>query len=97
MLLAEQTPLPPPAERSRLRNSLGLTPTRLARAIGVDTTTLHAWEEGLRTRSSPARRLRLLPRPGPHPRHLLRPKPSQSTTPPHLLKQPTPRKEPWPS
>ncbi|MFF9214010.1 MULTISPECIES: helix-turn-helix domain-containing protein [unclassified Streptomyces] len=54
-LLAEHTPLPPPAERSRLRNHLGITPTRLAQALGVDTTTLHAWEEGLAEPETPVR------------------------------------------
>lgn len=45
-LLAAHTPLPPPAERGLLRRRLGLTADDVAQAIGVDTVTLHAWEEG---------------------------------------------------
>ncbi|MFD0396140.1 hypothetical protein ACFQ3Z_44510 [Streptomyces nogalater] len=46
-LLAEHTPLPPPAERTRLRSSLGIARARVAQAIGINTATLDAWEEGL--------------------------------------------------
>jgi len=46
-LLAAHTPLPPPAERGLLRRRLGLTTDEVAQAIGIDTATLHAWEEGL--------------------------------------------------
>ncbi|MGW7786865.1 helix-turn-helix domain-containing protein [Streptomyces tricolor] len=46
-LLAEHTPLPPPVERTRLRSSLGITRARVAQAIGINTATLDAWEEGL--------------------------------------------------
>ncbi|SOE09014.1 hypothetical protein SAMN06272775_0091 [Streptomyces sp. 2323.1] len=45
-LLAAYTPLPPPAERSRLRRHLGLPADRVAHVLGVDTATLHTWETG---------------------------------------------------
>ena len=40
------TQLPPPALRRRIREKAGLSARRLARALGVATSTLLAWEEG---------------------------------------------------
>ncbi|MEU9339577.1 transcriptional regulator [Streptomyces sp. NPDC048290] len=45
-LLATRRPLPPPAERSRLRTNLALTADAVARVIGISPAILHAWEEG---------------------------------------------------
>lgn len=45
-LLAAHTPLPPPAERVRLRQHLDLAADQVAQALGTDTATLTAWESG---------------------------------------------------
>ncbi|GGW33352.1 helix-turn-helix domain-containing protein [Streptomyces griseoloalbus] len=49
------TPLPPPAERRRLREAGGLTRTQLAERVGVRPETVRAWESG---RSTPRGRRR---------------------------------------
>ncbi|MFD8483622.1 telomere-associated protein Tap [Kitasatospora sp. NPDC059673] len=43
-----QTPLPAPAERTRLREEYGLTKTETARALGISVSTFTAWESGQR-------------------------------------------------
>ncbi|MGC3004463.1 helix-turn-helix domain-containing protein, partial [Streptomyces sp. G35A] len=43
------TPLPPPAERRRLREAALLTPVQLAARLGVEPGTVRAWESGRTT------------------------------------------------
>ncbi|MCT7355702.1 helix-turn-helix domain-containing protein [Streptomyces sp. 15-116A] len=43
------TPLPAPKERRRLREAASLTPTQLARRLGVRSDTVRAWESGRTT------------------------------------------------
>ncbi|MDX2733456.1 telomere-associated protein Tap [Streptomyces sp. PA03-2a] len=45
-LIASQAPLPPPAERERLRKAHGLTQEQVAQALGVRRPTVVAWENG---------------------------------------------------
>ena len=45
-LLAEEPQLPPPAERSRLRQAAGATQARVAKALGVTEQTVKNWENG---------------------------------------------------
>ncbi|MFF3641181.1 helix-turn-helix domain-containing protein [Streptomyces sp. NPDC002564] len=49
------TPLPPPAERRRVREQWGLTPHQVAAAFGVTAATVRSWEAG-RTAPVGARR-----------------------------------------
>ncbi|WAX78385.1 helix-turn-helix domain-containing protein [Streptomyces sp. KMM 9044] len=46
MTQSPATPLPPPGERRRLRESRSLTQAQLARRVGVSRETVRAWESG---------------------------------------------------
>ncbi|GAB2778122.1 helix-turn-helix domain-containing protein [Streptomyces chlorus] len=46
MTRSPATPLPPPEERRRLRESHSLSQAQLARRVGVSRETVHAWESG---------------------------------------------------
>ncbi|MEW2467961.1 helix-turn-helix transcriptional regulator [Streptomyces sp. NPDC046994] len=48
-LLAEEPQLPPPAERTRLREAAGITQARMAKAMGVTEQTVKNWENGRST------------------------------------------------
>ncbi|MFD4048802.1 helix-turn-helix transcriptional regulator, partial [Streptomyces sp. NPDC058611] len=54
-LVASRSPLPPPAERKRLRAAHGLTIDEVATALGVRRATVSAWESG-RTEPRPPER-----------------------------------------
>jgi transcriptional regulator with XRE-family HTH domain len=45
-LIADQSPLPPPGERERLRKAHGLTQEQVANALGVRRGTVVSWESG---------------------------------------------------
>ncbi|MGK5632881.1 helix-turn-helix transcriptional regulator, partial [Streptomyces sp. URMC 123] len=45
-LIAAQSPLPPPAERERLRKAHGLSQEQVAQALKVRRTTVMSWENG---------------------------------------------------
>ncbi|MFI9244041.1 telomere-associated protein Tap [Streptomyces sp. NPDC053086] len=45
-LLEEEPPLPPPAERARLREAAGITQARLAKVLSSTTQTVKNWENG---------------------------------------------------
>jgi DNA-binding transcriptional regulator YiaG len=59
-LVAEllDTRLPPPAVRRRIRKRAGISARRLAKALGVATTTLLHWEDGANPRAEHAAKYR---------------------------------------
>ncbi|MFF0591368.1 telomere-associated protein Tap [Streptomyces sp. NPDC003781] len=52
-LLNEEPPLPPPAERARLREAAGITQARLATALKTTTQSVKNWENGRSEPKSP--------------------------------------------
>ncbi|MFJ8072637.1 sigma factor-like helix-turn-helix DNA-binding protein [Streptomyces sp. NPDC096176] len=79
-------PLPPPAERRRLREALSLTEAEVATTIGVTRATLRSWETGRanprgRKREAYARLLASLDAQRPEPAPPLVPRPKPSATP----------------
>ncbi|WP_405807801.1 helix-turn-helix domain-containing protein [Streptomyces sp. NBC_01187] len=53
--LLEEEPLPPPAERARLRAAAGVTQSRLAAALKTSTQTVKNWENETRSEPRPPR------------------------------------------